>query len=560
MYTTYFLLNMSMTMGQAAAPPSSPYLAPPPAVPFVSVVPTPVTAAPTSGPGVMPALPFLRTAADDPPKKDANGNGDKKNGDKNGDKEKEPEKPKLGDWAKPKQEEGGGFFHRLYRIYYNQFYPPEKKPDEPEPEPPARGGKPSPWPSPPFPMSEYNGYPLVGGPVNPVSTPLMLALYGADTPFSNWVKDSRIAFDGWLTTYGVWGTAHQSNTPDAYWVKPNNFGLDQAVLQFRRIVDSVQQDHFDWGFRFASIYGIDYRYTISGGWGLEQEQIHNLLNGWDPVEAYFDFYMPGFLGGTELRVGRWISCPDIESQYSIDNYLGSHSILFSYDTYTVTGIMLSQKINDNFQTQLGVHAGTDMAPWYQGAVWTAQAGLRWVSDDNKDGLYLFMNDLNSARFRHFVQDGVDSGHENFNWIGFTYQHTFSESIHSKTEAYYMWEFNGELGGTPSLGTPQFGAGGGNGLTLPGLCQYYGVLNYTQFALSDRDYICVRNEWVRDERGMRTGYAGNYTSNTIGFSHQFNDVLMIRPEIGYYRNWSQQAFDNGTQKGIMIYGFDLTFHF
>jgi hypothetical protein len=73
-------------------------------------------------------------------------------------------------------------------------------------------------------------------------------------------------------------------------------------------------------------------------------------------------------------------------------------------------------------------------------------------------------------------------------------------------------------------------------------------------------MTVRNEWWKDERGMRSGFAGNYTSHTIGLSHQFNDVLMLRPEIGYYRNWNQPAFDLGTKQGIWIYGFDVTWRF
>ena len=81
-----------------------------------------------------------------------------------------------------------------------------------------------------------------------------------------------------------------------------------------------------------------------------------------------------------------------------------------------------------------------------------------------------------------------------------------------------------------------------------------------FGLSERDYFTVRNEVYRDERGMRTGYAGTYTSHTIGISHQFNDICMLRPEIGYYRNWNEPAFDNGRLRGTWIYGFDLTFRF
>jgi len=65
---------------------------------------------------------------------------------------------------------------------------------------------------------------------------------------------------------------------------------------------------------------------------------------------------------------------------------------------------------------------------------------------------------------------------------------------------------------------------------------------------------------RDDKGMRTGFGGTYTSHAIGLSHNFNDVFQIRPEIGYYRNWNEPAFDLGTRRGIWLYGFDMTLRF
>jgi hypothetical protein len=125
----------------------------------------------------------------------------------------------------------------------------------------------------------------------------------------------------------------------------------------------------------------------------------------------------------------------------------------------------------------------------------------------------------------------------------------------------MWQYNAELGGTPSAGPVEsYGGGGGNGKLLPGLSTAYGVLNYTMFGITNRDYITVRNEWYADERGMRTGTPGQYTSNTIGLSHQFNDVMMLRPEIGFYRNWTNDAFDNGTKRNLLLAGFDFTIRF
>jgi hypothetical protein len=143
----------------------------------------------------------------------------------------------------------------------------------------------------------------------------------------------------------------------------------------------------------------------------------------------------------------------------------------------------------------------------------------------------------------------------------TWEHRFNEWCHTKTEAYIMWQRDAEVGGTPSAGpTAPYGGGGGNGTLLPGQSIAWGVLNYTMFKLSTRDYFTVRNEIYDDERGMRTGYAGRYSSHTIGVSHQFNDVMMVRPEIGYYRNWNNDAFDGGTRKGMLLYGFDLTYRF
>ena len=62
-----------------------------------------------------------------------------------------------------------------------------------------------------------------------------------------------------------------------------------------------------------------------------------------------------------------------------------------------------------------------------------------------------------------MADGRKAGHDNFNYIVTTWEHRFSEKIHTKTEAYYMWQFDAVVGGTPSLGPPMsFGGGGGLG--------------------------------------------------------------------------------------------------
>jgi hypothetical protein len=434
---------------------------------------------------------------------------------------------------------------------------PEKNGGAEEPEKPRRA-LPSPWQSPPFPNNEYQGFPLIGVPPSDAVYPLMKAIYGG--PCGDEIKESRIKAYGWFNASGNYSTAKASNTPDSYWVAPNRFVLDQAVLRLEREPDTVQTDHLDWGFRFTGDYGIDYRFFTAGGWFSDQLLVHNFLYGWDLTEAYAEVYVPRVAQGMRLMVGRWIATPDIETQYAPDNYMGTHSILFTVDVYTETGVMATVMLNEQWTVQAALHAGADMAPWYKGAVPTGMLGARWVSRDNKDSFYTVLNAVNNAEFRYFDLRGQPAGHHNYNIFQTTWQHTFCESFFTKTEAYVMWERNAAVGGTPSIGPFQFNTGGGIGPTVPGLSLNYAVLNYTMFKLSKNDFLTVRNEWAQDEHGTRYGFAGNYTSHAIGLTHNFNSVLQIRPEIGYYRNWTQPAFDNGAAKGIWLYGFDVTWRF
>jgi len=464
------------------------------------------------------------------------------------------------------------FFKSVWHSYMKEFglEKEEKKngekAPEPEPEKPARRALPEPWSSPPYPGHEWQGYPLVGVPPSADVYPLMQAVYDC-CPCGDAIKDSRIKLYGWVTAAGTWSNAQNTNSPAAYWQLPNSFALDQVILRLEREPDMVQTDHVDWGFRSTALYGEDYRYIVAGGWFSSGLLKQNRLYGFDPTEQYIDVYFPTpIINGMVIRVGRWVACPDIETQLAPDNYLGSHSLLFTFDTYTQTGVMATFCLNNNWMVQGAITAGTDMAPWYVGATPTGFAGIRWVSNGNHDAIYTCLNNFNNAEFQHFEVDGQPAGHDNYNYIVSTWEHRFNDkpgagSIVTKTEGYYMWQKDAEIGGTPSIGPVQpFGGGGGDGVLLPGWSHAYGVLNYSMWAFTDMDYLCFRNEWWKDDRGMRSGFAGNYQSCTLGWSHNFNAVFQIRPEIGWYRNWNQPAFDLGTKQNLTLYGFDMTLRF
>ena len=357
----------------------------------------------------------------------------------------------------------------------------------PEPKPesagvPKRQRLPSPFDSPPFPGSEYQGYPLIGVPSDFTIWPLMKLFQG--TPTEDFLLTNHTRVYGWVTAEANLSTSTRSNTPDSYWVRPNNVDVDQAVLVIQKSVDSVQTDHIDWGFRSVVDYGIDYRYFTAGGWFSDQLLKHNLLYGWDPTEQYFEVYFPGVAQGVMVRVGRWIACPDIETQYAPDNYMGSHSLLFTFDTYTQTGVMTTFKLSDQWLVQAALHSGTDMAPWYKGAIPTGAFGVRWVSKSNDDAFYTWLNAINNAKFRRFEENGQPAGHDNFNYLVSTWEHRFSRRLITKTESYIMWQRDAVVGGTPSLGPVRaFGGGGGIGADIPGTTLTFGALNYTVLQLN-----------------------------------------------------------------------------
>lgn len=432
----------------------------------------------------------------------------------------------------------------------------EKKPDAPKE--PKRRGLPAPFDY-PIPGTEYQGFPLIGVPADNTVWPLMKAFQG--TPAVTSMLDNGIRVYGWVTTEGNLSTSKVSNLPMAYYSRPNTFDMDQALIRVDRNLNSVQTDHIDWGFRVTGGYGIDYRYFTAGGWGSEQLLKHNFLYGWDATEVYGEVYVPGIAEGLIVRVGRWVACPDIETQFAPDNYMGSHSLLFTFDTYTQTGVMGSLKLSDQWMVQGAVHAGTDMAPWYKGALPTAAFGVRWVSKDNNDAFYGWYNAINNAKFRRFDENGNPSGHDNFNYVVGTYEHRFSRQLVTKTEAYYMYQFDAVVGGTPSNGPVRsFGGGGGIGRDIPGLTQDFGAVNFTILQLSKKDFVTFRNEYFKDTQGERSGYAGVYTSNAIGWSHNFTPNIQFRPEIGFYRNWTNPAFDLGTRKNMVQLAADWTIRF
>src|ERR1700722_19906842 len=354
---------------------------------------------------------------------------------------------------------GDGFFTRFYRYYELEW---GKGAAPADPHAPAASRSDAAWPptpqsSPPMPFAEwpYGGTQNIGKTLpNSVDSPLMVAL--GDTSLGKAMSDAHVQVYGWVNGGGNLSTNNVKpggNAPAAYDYTPNTFQLDQAVVYVERLPDTVQLDHIDWGFRFSALYGVDYRYTTSYGLASYQLLNHNLVNGYDFPMVYGDVYFP-VMQGINVRVGRFISIPDIEAQLAPNNYTYVHSLTYTFDNYTNTGVQVTTALTKNWIIQTGVTVGSDTALWNlgqtvpnlipgnpiypastlpkdPGAAPSATVGIRWTSDDGRDDLNLVADAINGGQW----------GYNNLQWYGGTFYHKFNDYWHIAVEAYNLHQNN-----------------------------------------------------------------------------------------------------------------------
>ncbi len=472
-------------------------------------------------------------------------------------------------------------FYNYYRLEWGEAGPPA--------DPSAPPSRRDPWPItpetvPPMPFTEWPTGALTSIGVtrpNSIDSPFMAAI--ANTSVGQWLQDAHVQIYGWIDP----GINLSSNTtrpggnfPISYMYTPNTVQLDQAVLYFERLPDTVQTDHIDWGFRISGLYGENYRYTNSYGIASYQFNKKNNVNGYDFPMVYADFFIPQILQGEELRFGRYISIPDIEAQLAPNNYMYSHSLVYSWDNYTNTGLVSSTQVTRNILVQLGVTDGTETPLWhyhlkinnpdpnplYPNSTYYKDPGnkpsltacIRFVFNDGNDTFYPCIDGINGGRW----------GYNNIQWHGFTYYHRFNDHWHISYEAYYLTEH-----GVPNVRNPTALAIFNNGGTPfspqnvpqnpPNLaycknnsaldCNVWtaGTTAYINYSPDPLNNISLRPEWYVDPFGWRTGTAANtkYFELTLGWQHWLSPQFEFRPEVGYWRSFDTKAFNGNPIAGI-----------
>jgi hypothetical protein len=440
--------------------------------------------------------------------------------------------------------EAAGFLKRLYKAYAADWGVPAASAAAP----PTRG-QPSPLNSPPFPNSDwsYGGSPEIGAPDTNVP-PLMQALYGG-AHGKAW-ENSRVKVYGWLEGSFNVSTSSKSNAPSAYDIFANRAEFDQAVLYIERIPDSVQTTKIDWGFHLSGLFGTSYRFTTNKGYLSQQLLEDGRQYGFDPVLEYFDLYVPQVAEGLNIRVGRFISVPGIEAQLAPNNYVYTHSLLYSIDPFTDTGVIATVKLNDRWTAQVGVTASHDVAPWTADAKPSVTACVSYTFRSGRDNVYGCLNGLNSGKYAY----------NNLQMFDNTWYHKFNNSWHMATEAWYMYQRD-----VPSVTGPLPLEKGSNGAFCPAgqtrcFAPEWAVVNYVEREFSAKNFISIRGDFLDDQKGQRTGYKTRYAEATLMWGHWIGSTVLLRPELRFDHSFDAPAYDNGRHSSQFQVAMDAIFKF
>ncbi len=350
------------------------------------------------------------------------------------------------------------------------------------------------------------------------------------------------------------------------------------MIYIERLPDTVQKDHVDWGFRISGLYGENYRYTTAYGLASYQLLNHNLTKGYDFPMLYGELYLPWFAEGLLLRFGRFISLPDIEAQLAPNNYMYSHSMAYSFDNYTNTGLQGTLALTKNWFVQLGVTVGTEAMPWHvgqkianpfpnpvfpetsmlvdPGAKPSVTGCIRYQTDTAYDAVYVCADAINRGNW----------GYNNLQWYGFTWYHKFNEKWHLSFEAYTLSQkdvlnitdplliiANGGYPFAPpriQFNAPNFAhCSDPNAVTCT--ARVVTALAYLNYKFTPLDNLSLRMEYYHDEEGQRTGVATRYSEFGLGWQHWFSPQVEMRPEVTYYKSYNAPAFNGNFNAEIPI---------
>lgn len=346
--------------------------------------------------------------------------------------------------------------------------------------------------------------------------------------YPGWLLDgNRIQVYGWIDSAFTASTDPHDQLPLGFNYRANEAHLQQGWIRIERPVDQTTRTP-TFGFRFDTLAGIDYRFTIARGLfdsQLSDNQGEPATYGVDPVQFYLEAYFPGIARGMDLKVGRFFAQFGYESIDTTQNPFVSRSYNFIYDPFTHTGLLTTTKLSDACSVQNGIVTGCDVfidpasSPCYVGSV-------KWAPPSGRSSVLVSV----ILGKDHFDRKENFHNPEIFDLV---FTHKMSSRLTYTLDALYGFTTN-----VPDIG----------------FANWFAAVQYLSYTLTPRLTANSRLEFFDDAQGQRTGFKGLYTATTLGLTYKPHRAVSLRPEVRYDYNDESRPFE--AKHGVFTAAFDV----
>lgn len=380
------------------------------------------------------------------------------------------------------------------------------------------------------------------------------------------IEDSPVKIYGWIQNSYTGNTNGKPASGENFGVWPNHRANSWQGNQYYLIVENPleQTDEINFGFRVDNLFGNDWQFNKM--YGLFDNAFSlNKFPGYDLAQVYGEVHLPILTeGGLDVKGGRWYTLAGYEVVPAIARPLLSVPYMFTYgQPFSHTGIVTTLHLTDRINLFNGAINGWDR--WInERFTWGYIGGFSFTSEDEKTAL-AFTAVWGPNQLPYFPGANTQilptgtptppaefAGRQNPFYrsndrVLFTTVVTrqWTEKLTQVIEVDLAHEQNVPFANTISPKNRVLQDAG-----------WYGFGNWFLYSFNEKLTGVWRSEIFRDNNGVRTGLATNYSEFTLGLIYKPKDWLWVRPEARYDFARSGLPYNDGTRDDQFTLAFDV----
>ncbi|WZP00615.1 outer membrane beta-barrel protein [Isosphaeraceae bacterium EP7] len=392
------------------------------------------------------------------------------------------------------------------------------------------------------------------------------------------IPDSPVKVYGWIQNSYTGNTNGMPKNGTNFGVNPNFKANSWMGNQYYLVVENPleQSDEINFGFRADNLWGNDWQFNHMAGFADRAFNL-NSFQGYDLAQAYAEVHIPDNVFGTkglDIKGGRFYTLAGYEVVPATGRPLLSVPYMFNYgQPFTHFGMVSTWHVNDRLNIYNGAINGWDR--WInENYKWGYIGGFTYNFKDEKTNIS-FISIWGPNQFPRQLPNNTqifptgyinipslagakNNGYASNDRLLFTtvITHKWSDKLTQVIETDQGFEQN-----VPGAASPVV-----NGVVQNGASQSAGWYSFGNWFLykfnKDNDKLMGvwRSEIFRDNNGVRTGFATNFSEFTLGLIYKPKPYVWVRPEARYDFARSGNPYSDGTRNSQFTLGFDVIFLF